>query len=428
MKIVKLQAENIKRLVAVEISPDGNMVEITGANGQGKTSVLDSIWWALAGTRGIQAQPIRNGEDHARIRLDLGELVVTRTFRRANETEFTTSIAVESADGARFASPQTMIDGMLGQLAFDPLEFARAEPKRQVEALRRFVPGFDFAASEAAAAGEYARRTEVNRRAKEARARAASILVPAGVAAAEPADEDAIIARISSASTANAAAADERMRRQRHADERSTLAAKIEAAKARLALMDVEQAAWPAAPETVDLAELQRELADARTRNAHCRAFSDRAKALDDARALEDEALRLTASMDRREADRLAAIASAKLPIPGLGFGDGCVTLGGIPFDQMSDAEQLRVSVAIAIASKGSLSVVRIRDGSLLDERSLRMVAEMADASDCQVWIERVDSSGKVGFVIEDGVARDTGEHAGKHQEAAKTAGKAKKR
>lgn len=37
MKIVKLQAENIKRLVAVEISPAGNVVEITGKNGQGAT-------------------------------------------------------------------------------------------------------------------------------------------------------------------------------------------------------------------------------------------------------------------------------------------------------------------------------------------------------------------------------------------------------
>ena len=43
MKILELRAENIKKLVAVEIKPDGNIVEITGKNGAGKTSVLDSI-------------------------------------------------------------------------------------------------------------------------------------------------------------------------------------------------------------------------------------------------------------------------------------------------------------------------------------------------------------------------------------------------
>jgi len=47
--------------------------------------------------------------------------------------------------------------------------------------------------------------------------------------------------------------------------------------------------------------------------------------------------------------------------------------------------------------------VVRIRDGSLLDADSLRLVAEMAEQTDCQVWIERVADERKVGFVIEDG-------------------------
>src|SRR4051812_1903349 len=100
MKIVSLQAENIKRLVAVQITPDGNLVQITGKNGQGKSSVLDAIWWALAGSGNIQAQPIRKGEARGSIRLDLGELVVTRTFTRKGEHDYTTQIAVENAEGA----------------------------------------------------------------------------------------------------------------------------------------------------------------------------------------------------------------------------------------------------------------------------------------------------------------------------------------
>ena len=80
MKIIKLEAENIKRLVAVEITPDGHMVQISGRNGAGKTSVLDAIWWALAGADAIQAKPIREGETTAHITLDLGEIVVERSF------------------------------------------------------------------------------------------------------------------------------------------------------------------------------------------------------------------------------------------------------------------------------------------------------------------------------------------------------------
>jgi recombinational DNA repair ATPase RecF len=63
MKIIELQAENVKRLRAVTITPEGNIVEISGRNGQGKTSVLDAIWWAVSGTTHIQAVPIRKGEN-----------------------------------------------------------------------------------------------------------------------------------------------------------------------------------------------------------------------------------------------------------------------------------------------------------------------------------------------------------------------------
>ena len=85
MRIISLQAENLKRLVAVNIQPDGNVVEITGKNGAGKTSVLDAIYWALAGKDGIQSTPIRKGEDHAVIKLDLGELKVVRKFKSGDD-------------------------------------------------------------------------------------------------------------------------------------------------------------------------------------------------------------------------------------------------------------------------------------------------------------------------------------------------------
>lgn len=83
MKIIKLQSENVKKLKAVEITPDGNLVVIGGNNAQGKTSVLDSITMSLAGKSAIPAQPIRTGEDKARVVCELDDLIVTRTFTAA---------------------------------------------------------------------------------------------------------------------------------------------------------------------------------------------------------------------------------------------------------------------------------------------------------------------------------------------------------
>src|SRR2546430_827665 len=85
LKIVKLVAENVKKLSAISITPNGNLVHLTGKNRSGKTSTLDSIWWALTGTRNVQSAPIRTGQEKATIKLDMGELIATRTFKRTDD-------------------------------------------------------------------------------------------------------------------------------------------------------------------------------------------------------------------------------------------------------------------------------------------------------------------------------------------------------
>jgi hypothetical protein len=192
MKIVSLVAENVKRLVAVEIKPDGNLVELSGKNGAGKTSILDSIQWAIEGAKHIQAQPIRKGQAEARIRLDLGEVIVTRRFRRLEDGTPDTSVVVESREGARFGSPQRLLDSFLGALTFDPLAFSRMAPRQKFEQLRQFVPGVDFEAIDGMNRKDFDDRTQANRKAKEARAAAASIDVPVDLPAGF-ADERAFV-------------------------------------------------------------------------------------------------------------------------------------------------------------------------------------------------------------------------------------------
>jgi hypothetical protein len=78
----------------------------------------------------------------------------------------------------------------------------------------------------------------------------------------------------------------------------------------------------------------------------------------------------------------------------------------GIPFIQGSAAEQLRVSMAIAMASNPKLKVILIRDGSLLDADNLKVIEEMARDKDFQVWIEAVRENGEIGIFIEDGMVK----------------------
>src|SRR5690554_1159564 len=112
--ILERTSENCKRLKDADIRPNDTVATIALRNGAGKTSVLDSIYAALAGKAAAPAVPIRKGAEQATIRLALGdddvELIVTRTFRTTKDSTITTSLTVESPDGATFRSPQTMLD------------------------------------------------------------------------------------------------------------------------------------------------------------------------------------------------------------------------------------------------------------------------------------------------------------------------------
>ena len=81
MRIISLETTNYKRAKHVKIEPDGSLVVVAGKNGQGKSSVLDSIAAALGGANSkTTPKPIRDGEDRAEIILETEELTVTRVF------------------------------------------------------------------------------------------------------------------------------------------------------------------------------------------------------------------------------------------------------------------------------------------------------------------------------------------------------------
>ena len=412
MKIIKLEAENIKRIVAVEIEPDGALVQITGRNGAGKSSVLDAIWWALAGERSVQSVPIRAGEDAARITLDLGDVVVTRHFTKREDDRVTTRITVENADGARFPSPQTMLDALLGSLSFDPLAFARASDRAQVEQLAGLC-GVDLATVERAHKGDFERRRDCNRDAKQKRAAAGQIAVPADTPD-EVVSVGDLVSDLREAEHVNRERATSRANRIGMKDELGQLeadAAEFEgrAAALRGAANEMARriAEAPRVETDVDTSAIHQRITDAEQVNRHVVSAERKHVLTQEAVEAETKAKALTDSMDARRRTVADAIAEADLGIEGLTVQDGRVMLGAVPFEQASDSDRLRLSCAIAMRGDAKLRVLRVRDGSLLDADSLALLQQMAESADYQVWIEMVDTSGKVGIVIEDGRVKD---------------------
>jgi predicted nuclease with TOPRIM domain len=121
------------------------------------------------------------------------------------------------------------------------------------------------------------------------------------------------------------------------------------------------------------------------------------------ASSLEDEYDEMSEKISGLEKEKVALLKKADMPINGLSIDDEGVLYKGIPFGQLASSEQLKVSLAIAISLNPELRVLRITDGSLLDEDNLKLISDIAGKTDYQIWIEKVDESGEVGIFIEDG-------------------------
>jgi chromosome segregation ATPase len=409
MKIIHLYAENLKKLRVVQIAPKDNLVQVTGKNGSGKTSVLDSILFALGGKDAIQERPIRQGEDKARIRLDLGDIIVERKFSAAGGTTLT----VENAEGARFPSPQAMLDKLIGELSFDPLAFSHMKSREQYEELKRVAKiELDIEKIENQNKADFDKRRDLNRREKELASAAAAIAIQYPDMTG-PVDTVALVRKVEDAGKHNANLQAEAVRRKSVYDKNGVAMARVEElegllaeAKDRAAKLQAEIEGFKPLPDIIDVTDLREEIRGAEAKNADFRKRAEKQKLVEQAEATAKQSDEITRQIESRNAEKARAIESAAMPVPGLSLEDGRVLLNGIPFDQCSSAEQLRTSVAIAMAANPKLRVIRIKDGSLLDDDGLRVIQELAATQDYQVWIERVDSSGKIGIVMEDGAVR----------------------
>lgn len=409
LRVVKLEVERFKRIRAVEITPDPNSstVTIAGRNAQGKSSVIDAIWAALSGAAAVKGtsttRPIRDGENSARVTVDLGDIVVTRTWSGEK-----TALKVESKDGAKYSSPQRMLDEMVGRLSFDPLAFASLQAKDQQSELLGLVElPFDPAVLAGQRKSAFDERTDVGRTVKQLKGQLDGFPEIGDDVPDEPVSVAALVAELDTArelevsievandeiATARNILAETDRAISELRDKENRWLEKLQETEARLAAL----------PDRIDIEPIRSRIDNAETINAGVRRKQERQQVLDQLEDWREKQDALTARIAELDKTREDGLAAAEFPVPGLGFDEDGVTLDGVPFAQASAAEQLRVSVAMAMALNPKVRIIRITDGSLLDSENLALIEEMAGANGFQVWIERVDESGAVGVVIEDG-------------------------
>lgn len=393
MKIISLEAENVKHLRAIHIEPDGSTVIIGGDNAAGKSCVLDSIEYACGGSRSIPAKPIRKGQKKAKIVLDLGDIQVIRTF-----TKNGTNLTVKNKDGKIFTSPQAMLDKLVGELAFDPLEFAKATDEKRDKILKQLF-GLDFDGLDVKYKSLFEKRATINKQGRELKANVDAMTHYEDVPDTE--------VSIKGLGEKYAEAIERNQTIKRAMDILSTEEAELKELKRKVAQLTksikTRQKTLDGAKE-IDAVTIQEQISDADNINRKVRENQRYATVTAQLTELRKQSGSLSQQMARITEEKTQALADAKFPIDGLAIDeDDGVTFEGIPFSQCSSAQQIRISVAMGLAINPKLRVLLIREGSLLDEKNLAMVAKMAAEADSQVWIERVSKGAECSVIIQDG-------------------------
>jgi len=413
MNIIELRASGFARLTAVEIRPDGHMVPITGKNRQGKTSILKAIWSLILGASAAPAVAINKDAEQCTLFGDFGEFKITRTVKRREDGTEHWDLKVVDASGARITkTPQAVINGWLGALTFDPLEFARLDAKKQFDRLKVLVPDFDFDATAKARKEAFDARTDVNRQQAQAEAAANAVPLPPGAKPAPPADVTDLLARIDAADAAkrNRIAEENHRINERNQvdlwrDEAETLRAKAsqleKRANEREAELDAMAPLDDLAIENIEALRAQITGAD-QTRQTIA-LFEQRDIHREAAIELKAKSAKLTAQIEAFDTAKAEAIAKAKLPVEGLSFGDDEILFNNVPFAQASTMEMIMTGAALAMAMTPKLKVMTIDEASELDSAALKTLADMAEQHGFSIWYTKVDEAGEVGFVIEDG-------------------------
>lgn len=435
MLITTLEIRDYKRVRKIAITPDADrhLILLGGKNRAGKSSTLDALTAAFGGAKAIAADPVRHGADEAAIfiELDGGRLTIDRVVHKDGKT----TLEVRDAEGT-VRRPQEVLDKLVGARFLDPLAFLRLSAKDQRAALMKLIDGAGrIDALDDKRRKAFDRRTELGRDLTRARGELErlpeveppepAIDIAALLAAREKFAEqqragDALGA-VHRAAELAASAANNRVGTVLAEIERlnarvneltgqlpeleAALKEKVDAvANSRAAL---QEAATTWAATAGDREQLDRDVARAGDHNRAVveaeTALRRRGEAEAAVEKLDGEVATLTDVLKKIDARKAEVLAAAKLPVEGLELGDDGLQLAGVPFAQASASEQLRVALGLAIAGSPELRDVWVRDGALLDDDSLELVAKHAAAAGCRVWIERVGTKDAGAIVIQDG-------------------------
>jgi DNA repair ATPase RecN len=422
VKITALEIENVKRVRAVALDVAGPLTVIGGRNGQGKTSVLDAIMWALGGDRYRPSNPVHDGAEKAAIRVELSNGI---TVERKGINGALTVHGPEGRGG------QALLNEFVSAFALDLPKFMQATGTEKARILLDVFPGLGKELqrlneeskriyNERMAIGQiadrkvkYAKELPFIDGVPEAPLSGGEMAEKMKSALSVNARNDEIRRNIGKAEQAiqgdlyRLESVDKRIvdlyRQLKQSEtERAEIANRITAATLELNNARIESAGL----QDTDTKVIEAELEQIDAINAKVRANAEKAKAESEAAELHGQYNAMSEQLEQVRADRLKLLSDVAMPLDGLLVDDdGELVYRMQRWDCMSGAEQLRVATAICAAIKPACGFVLLDKLEALDTDTLREFGAWLAERDLQAIGTRVGCGAENSIIIEDGVS-----------------------
>lgn len=403
VKINELLIENVKRVKAVQFEPSADGLTIIGGrNGQGKTSILDAIAWALGGNNYKPSVPERDGAlvpPNLHLELSNG-LIVERKGKNS-------TLKVTDPNGNK--SGQQLLNEFVSTLALDLPKFINGSDKDKADSLLKILGIGDVLSQLDTKENQlYAQRTEVGRIADRKKKAADEMPMYPNVPK-EPVSATELIKEQQEILARNGE--NERKRQDAARYEQILANAQIAFDEAKAALQKAEQDCLTARKSAEDLhdestAELEKNLAEIEALNIKIRANSTKEAAEVEANNLQQEYDGLTEQIESVREERSKLLDSAELPLPGLFVKDGKLIYNGLPWDGMSGSDQLKVATAIVRKLNPQCGFVLMDKLEQMDLETLQEFGAWLKQEGLQVIATRVSTGDECSIIIEDGMVK----------------------
>ena len=458
IKIKKATVENIKKIKFAEITPDRDLIIITGGNGQGKSSFSDGIFSVFGGKDSIPKIPLNNEagkkKGYTKVELTNG-LVLTREITNSG-----TSLKIVDELGKSITSPQTYVNERLSLFSFNPMEFAEADEKNRLNYAKKvlkMVVGKDIPETIRNIICEYIILEEykqflnpddsiidtidnlINEKNgliyMQRRDTNKNIKAIEGVLKSDLKDYSKQITEIESmlgGGDVGYYGEQYKVLKEAHGRAGKILSKmnslfevygsleqefkELPKSKEMLAVLGlksiivagkefmevvVNNQKFKLEEDEKEIIKLRDDLSRFKTLQE---SYEEYKESIDSLNKLKEKFEKYNGHIETLKKSKESILKEIKFPVDGMVLEDDDVYVNKLPFSQLSQSEKLMVSVKLAIALNPELRVMRILNGNSLDANTFKILSQIVEEKDFQIWIEWVNEEFiGVGYFFENG-------------------------